>query len=254
VVIAGMVVRSIYGKASRTGVLKPYVYPLTLVMIASTYSLYTLHRFRFVYDFPSLALFSSALYLLYFRRSRLLFAAVFMVATINRETSLFLIIFCVLVNPANNSSPAAGKWRHWLEHARLPLTVPLLAFWISWHCWISYHFVHNASESWSRFWLNVGILLWPTSWVQILSTFAFCGPTVLIFRREIVDQTLRAWQWTLPVWIIFMAHYGIFVEVRIFGELIPYMAVMTGLMAEEHIVRSYQKSLELAHGVALPTV
>jgi hypothetical protein len=245
VITTGLVARSIYVKASRTGILTPYVYPLTLLMIACTYVLYTMHRLRFVYDFPSLALFSIGLYLIYFRRSKGLFVSVFLVATINRETTLFLLAFYLLVPPddigAGNKPSTWGR----LLFSRLIVVAPLLAYWIGWHVWVVAHFRNNATQSWSRVWLNVGILLWPTSWVQILSAFAFCWPLVLLLRREVADQTLRLWQWVPSIWLVFMLRYGIFIEVRIFGELIPYVACMAALISEEYIVRSYQDHLDV---------
>ena len=244
VIITGLVARSIYCKASRTGLLTPYVYPLTLLMITCTYSLYTLHRFRFVYDLPSLAFFSLGLHLLYFRGSRLLFAAVFLVATVNRETSLFLLVFYALASSPGVVDIARRTSHRHLQPLRWGVFICLLASWTAWHIWIGHHFAQNASESWSRVWLNVGILLWPTSWAQILGTFAFCWPVILLRRREVTDQTLRSWQWVLLLWPLVMLREGIFVEVRIFGELIPYMAVMATLIAENSIVRYHLRVLE----------
>jgi hypothetical protein len=44
------------------------------------------------------------------------------------------------------------------------------------------------------------------------------------------------WLWTLPAWFGLMFLYGIIVEGRLYGELIPYLACMSALIAEESIL------------------
>ena len=89
--ITGVLTTRIYQASSRQRLLTPFIYPLTLVTFAATAILHTVQNFRFTYDLPSLAFFSTAFYLIYFRRHWAWFAALFVIATINRETTLLLL-------------------------------------------------------------------------------------------------------------------------------------------------------------------
>ena len=140
VILAGLVARQIYKSASPTSLLTPLVYPLTLLMVAATYAFGTMHRLRFLYDLPSLGFFAAGLYLLYFRKPRWQFALLFCIATLNRETTLFLLALFVLTrwldtrstttrdhgtHNAVTSPPHTPAWRI----PRLPLAdVALTAF------------------------------------------------------------------------------------------------------------------------------
>ena len=234
VVTTGVVAYHLYAAASRTRMLLAFVYPLTLVMITATYSMNTFHRMRFIYDLPSLAFFSLGIYLIYFRSSKWLFVLLFVVATVNRETTLFLLMFYLLQEyqvaaflPGWNRILAVlrGSW----------IVLPLALLWLGWHRWVEAHFASNQSEAGPRFWLNVGTFLWPCSWPQLLSTFAFCVPACILYRRQVRDKTLRIWQAVVPVWFVVMMRYGLFVEIRIFGELIPLFACSAALIAEHSI-------------------
>ena len=96
IAVTGLVGLSLYKAASRTRILTPFVYPLTLVMITVTYCLGTMHHLRMLYDLPSLGFVSVGLALIYFRVNAIIFSALFVIATINRETTLFLLLFLVL--------------------------------------------------------------------------------------------------------------------------------------------------------------
>jgi hypothetical protein len=52
-------------------------------------------------------------------------------------------------------------------------------------------------------------------------------------RRRIPDPQLRAWLWLLPVWLAFMFVFGILIETRVFGELIPLVVCATTLILEQ---------------------
>ena len=55
-------------------------------------------------------------------------------------------------------------------------------------------------------------------------------------RRRIVDHQLKAWLWILPFWFIFMFVFGILIETRVYGELIPYIVCITALIIEQGLV------------------
>ena len=245
VAVAGLVARAIYRSSSRTGLLTPFVYPLTLLMIAATYALSTMHRLRFIYDLPSLGFFAAGLALIYFHKPRSWFAALFLIATVNRETTLFLLFFLMLRLWAD-AGPAVASARgflllRWLALRDGLLLTALLTAWIGWHVWVAHHFASNASESKPRLLLNLWTILFPTSWLQLVSCFAFCGPLLLAYRRSLIDPVLRAWFLVLPVWAVFMLHYGVLMETRIFGELIPYIACVVALGVEREVLARVER-------------
>ncbi len=234
--IAGVATTRIYQASSRTRLLTPLVYPLLLVLCGATYVMHTVQNFRFIYDLPSLAFFSVAMYLLYFRRHRLLFAALFLVATINRETTLLLLPLAMI-----NDAVIDGRfrWQQMLRARTLLLVVPLAALWLAWQILVRRHFAHNLSEFYPRFDWNFKSLLVPQAWPQLLSACGYLLP--LVVRRRIADPKLQAWLWLLPLWLLFMFCFGILIETRIYGELIPLVVCASMLILEETLVRRMEE-------------
>ena len=233
VVLAGWVATRIYEAASERRLLTAYVYPLVLVFCATGYILLPLQPFRFYYDLPSLGFFSVGLYLIYFRKNPLWFAALFVIATINRETTLMLLWFFVLAAVAEGY---AVDWRQAYAPRTLAVVVPLALYWTGWHIFVGRMFAHNHLEWIRHYVVNAVLLAWPPAWPQMLSAGCFLILPILVFRRCVKDATLRIWLWALPAWFGIMFVYGILVEVRIFGELIPYLACMAALIAEQTIL------------------
>ncbi len=245
VAITGLVARALYRRASPSGVLTPTIYPLTLVMVVATYCLSTDHHLRMVYDLPSLALFAMGLYVIYFRRSVLFLMSIFVLATINRETSILLLAFFVL-----SACCVDGEFRPKLAFApRTVLVVLVLAvFWLGWQHWVGLRFAANPSEASIRWKHNVYLLLNPLTWPQFFSIGAFTVPAILLYRRQIGDPLLRLWLWVLLPWAVLMIVFGIVIETRIFGELIPYLACCFALIAEKLIA----ERLSLVRSSAVP--
>ncbi len=231
--IAGWFTVRIYEASSRRRLLTPMVYPLLLVVCGATYIMHTVQNFRFIYDLPSLAFFSAAMYLIYMRRHPLLFVALFLVATVNRETTLLLLPL-YLINEAVDGDHLL--WSKALRARNLLLVFPLAAFWIAWQIFIRQHFAANPSEFYPRFNWNLKSLLVPQAWPQLLSACAYLMLFVVVMRRRIADPRLRAWLWLVPLWCVFMFSFGILIETRVFGELIPFVVCATTLITEEIIV------------------
>ncbi|HEY0784398.1 MAG TPA: hypothetical protein VGD62_00915 [Acidobacteriaceae bacterium] len=236
VATAGLVARALYRRTSRTQLLTPYLYPLTLLMVASTYAVLTLHAVRFPFDLPSLAFFSLGLYLIHAQRPLLWFSSLFLVATINRETTLLLLVFFVLAECSRNPAPHHRfDWRRSYAPPTLRVVLPLATAWLAWHLWVVHRFAANppVPSAMARVALNLGTLAIPLAWPQLLATFGYLLPAVLAGRRSIHDAVLRSWLWALPVWLAFMLYYEIVIEIRLFGELIPYIACIAALIAEQ---------------------
>ncbi len=237
--IAGWVATKLYQAASTRKLLTPLIYPIVLVLCVATYVLHTIQNFRFIYDFPSLAFFSLAMYVIYFRKSLWWFTAIFLVATINRETTLLLLGFLLL-----DRAVADGRlvWKRVFAPRMLLYVAPLALFWIAWQLMIRHLFAMNHSEFYPRIPLNLKFFISPQAWPQLLGGCCYLLPIVLIFRGYLRDPRLRAWLWVLPAWFAFMFVYGILIETRIFGELIPYVAAAGSLMAEEAILSRLRRS------------
>jgi branched-subunit amino acid ABC-type transport system permease component len=73
----------------------------------------------------------------------------------------------------------------------------------------------------------------PMAWPQLLSAGGYLLLFVIVMRRRIADPRLRAWLWLVPVWLVFMFVYGILIETRVFGELIPLIVCATAVIVEE---------------------
>lgn len=249
VFIAGWVTTRIYQAATRRGLLAWAVYPFFLVLCVVTYSLHAVQNFRFLYDLPSLAFFSVGLYLIYFRKSTLLFVALFAVATLNRETTLLLLPFFVLsacLRPDSAShhqhalvliSPSPHRerfhWRNALDPAIAIPTLLMLGYWFAWHVFIFHLFRNNVSEYYPRLSFNWIYFSHIRYYPQLVSAFAYLAPFLVLFRRKIADPQLRLWIWILPAWYALMTVWGLLVETRIFGELLPFLACSAVLIAEE---------------------
>lgn len=237
-VVCGWVATQIYRHSSPYKLLTPYVYPLVLVMAVTTYVLHAVADFRFYYDLPSLGFFSFGLYLIYFRKPAAWFAALFLVATINRETTLLLLVFYAL---AAAEERGRMKLKKLYKIEVLGVLVPLLIYWTAWHIIVGRMFAHNHLEWIRHYAVNAVLLAWPPVWPQLLGTGCYVVPLIVLYRSYVTDSTLRLWLWALPAWFGVMFIYGILNETRIYGELIPYLTCMAMLIAEEAIVRHLRR-------------
>lgn len=273
VLIAGWVAVQIYRASSRRQLLEWLVYPLFLVLCVVSYILHTVQNYRFVYDMPSLAFFSLGLYLIYFRKSKLLLAALFAVATLNRETTLLLLPFYLLsecvrgeaARPSSASrsapSPTAGASRRLAIVPLLPVGSPrsrvylrrvlrpevviftllMLMYWVVWHVFIFHIFQHNSSEYYPRTVFNLYCFERLRYYPQLLSAGGYLLPFLFIFRKNVRDAQLRIWMWTIPAWYALMFTWGILVETRVFGELLPFIACAGALIAEEWLTAAVRR-------------
>ncbi len=233
IVLAGWVATRIYGAASERRLLTAYIYPLVLVLCAVTYVLVSLHARSFFYDLPSLGFFAVGLYLIYFRKHPIWFAVLFVVATLNRETTLVLLLFFVL---AAMTKSGEIDWRRCYAPRTLAVVVPLAIYWMAWHIYINRLYAGNTTAWIPAYKINLVLLAWPPAWPQLFAAGGYLVLPILLYRRRVKDVTLRLWLWTLPAWFGLMFLYGIVLESRLYGELIPYLACMGALIAEQSIM------------------
>jgi hypothetical protein len=264
VMVAGWVAVRLYEAASQRRLLSWAVYPLFLVLCVVTYTLHAVQNFRFIYDMPSMMFFALGLYLIYFRKPVIWLAALFAVATWNRETTLLLLPFYILstgvdserrepetraaaqttnglsLMPAERASPCFD-WRRMLRPETTIPAAAMAVYWTVWHLFVFHLFRHNVSEYYPRVSLNLYTFRHLRYYPQLFSACGYLLLLLVLFRRDVRDARLRAWILVLPVWYLVMGVWGILVETRIFGELLPFAAAAGVLIAEERLVAAMQR-------------
>lgn len=218
----------------------------SLSVIFMTYFQYILSSdspFLYPYDLPSLAAFSVGIYLL-LRRRWAWYYMLFIVGTFNRETTCFLTGFMVLFEyfplrrseqePLRNlKARSAGAPRDRSLVIGMHVLLQML-LWVG----IRYYSVHFFSSAaphyvaltWTH---NLREGFSPKHWPSLLSSFGFLWLVYLFGFKRIPYRALRWSGWLLLFWFAIMMCVGWNYEIRIYGELIPYMAISTVLIAHE---------------------
>jgi hypothetical protein len=179
-------------------------------------------HFLLPYDLPSLFFFCTGFYLLVTRRALILIPLI-AVATLNRETSLFLIVFYLVFEMSRRSD----------SHKRAAVfarAAGMLAAWVAMRAIVLHLYGHNPTGSGSRLaelhlWQNLGFLVKPQHWPAFASIFGFTLPIVIGFRRYLEPAFLRRGLIVVALWFALMLFVGVLIEIRIFGELISYMSI-----------------------------
>ena len=195
---------------------------MTSVLALSTYALlpfnYRLQDF-YPYDVPSMLFFTVGLILIDQRRW-LLFYPLFVVATINRETSIFLTVATALI--WFGRQPVHQTAVHVLGQGVL---------WLLTKWWLFETFKGNPAFGYGLFQpqlkMNVVLLLeHPLSIAAALSTWAFLWIPVIARYDRIRHPGLRRTLWLVPMVVAAMTLVGVVTETRIYAELLP--VVMAG--------------------------
>jgi hypothetical protein len=237
--IAGYFCIKLYRAVSPPRTLELLVYPLFLATVLVSYAVHVERNTNLPYDFPSLAFFTAGLYVIYTRKFLPLFFIV-LVGTLNRETTLFLIVIYVL-DCASVQVSAENRtwWRERLRFSQIPwLRVFLLCLaWVVVEGALSYHFAGNdrrhahirISENLHR--------LKPENWPVLLNICGYLLPFVLVLQPAIRPARFGNYSLVAPLWIAVMICYGVITETRIYGELVPYITVATVLLLEQYLGR-----------------
>lgn len=171
------------------------------------------------YDIPSILFFTLGLILIHERRW-LLFYPLFFVATINRETSIFLTAATALI--WCDQQPARRTAVHLLAQSLL---------WLGTKWWLFETFKANPTVGYGLFQpqlkMNVALLLErPLSVATALSTWAFLWIPVIARYDRIQHPGLRRTLWLVPLVVAAMLWVGVVTETRVYAELLP--VVMAG--------------------------
>lgn len=228
---SGWVALQLYQAASRRSWLGWAVYPIFLALCTVTYILHTVQNFSYVYDLPSLAAFATGFYLIYFRKPLVWFIALFAIATLNRETTLLLLPFWALSQCLGPDGRL--RWQTLCSAKVVAVVVALGLYWAAWHHVVFGIFATNASEYYTRPVYNFKFFIRLRYWPQLASTFGFLWPFLFIYRKQVRDAQLRVWLWMLPVWYVFMLLWAVITETRVYGEMLPFLAPVAAVLAEE---------------------
>ena len=107
---------------------------------------------------------------------------------------------------------------------------------MAWHVYVNRLYSSNHTAWIPAYKINLVLLAWPPAWPQLFAAGGYTILPIVLYRKRVKDATLRLWLWTLPAWFGLMFLYGIIVESRLYGELIPYLACMGALIAEQSIL------------------
>ncbi|HEX6770577.1 MAG TPA: hypothetical protein VF126_01035 [Acidobacteriaceae bacterium] len=200
---------------------------LVSYMAYFTYILNFGPHFLLPYDLPSLFFFCAGFYLLLMRRPLMLIPLI-AIATLNRETAVFLVVFYLLLEwPPRENRERRG--------AVLAYAAAMLAAWVAMRLVVLHLYGHNPTIAHSRLadvklWQNLGFLVKPQHWPALASIFGFTWPLVIAWRREIEPRFLRRGLIAVAMWLALMLVVGVLIEIRIFGELISYMSLALGVI------------------------
>ncbi len=200
---------------------------LTVAMAYFTFALPYGLDYVVPYDIPSLLAFCLA-FLALAAGKRTLFYLTFAIGTLNRETTIFLVVpFAVwqLFDADGSRRPdgARGVALH---------SVVLVAIWIALKLLIGRLYAGRTPlpDDSGLFETHLGgnliSILKPYQWPLLASLFGFSLPILFRYRGRIDDFRLRrSLEVLLPLWAVAMFVVGVVVEIRVFGELIAPVAL-----------------------------
>jgi hypothetical protein len=227
----------LYRAVCPNGKLALLVLPTFLYVSIWSYTLHVYRNVSYPYDISSLAFFTAGLLYIYQRRFWPL-VAVMLLGTLNRETTLFLILLFVLDGIQPDAGEPAKDLLFRIRAAPWLRTALLLAIW----CGIRLTMMHifggnDRSETYDRFREN----LQDISLKHLPGMLNLCGyllPIVWLLRKHVHPERFGSYAIIIPFWIAVMAWKGLLLESRIHGELGGYVAVASVLLLERYITES----------------
>ena len=196
-------------------------------------------NFLLPYDLPSLFFFCGCLYCIISGRM-LLFYVFFIVGTFNRETICMSTLFLVI-----------WHWRESKAHMQtrvlLGHVVAQAVAWIAIKLYLRHSFAQNVADvtnatPYYKLAGNLKTILEPQQWPVLLSVFGFTLPLVLIWRKSMRNAAMEREIYFLAAWFAVMMLVGVIIEIRVFSEMIGYMALAVALIGF-HRISSPQRNI-----------
>ena len=220
---------------------------LVSVMALTLYAILPFNYFNSPYqpcDIPSVLFFTAGL-LLIREENWLWFYPLFAIATLNRETSIFLVVVLVFVLFDQCSWRTLGL----LAGSQLAIwTAIKTALWMIYlpNRWLGYGLYEFQLK------VNAATLLnFPIKGLIVLSTWGGLWLAVVIWHRRIDDVFLKRTLWTIPVFVASMLMVGFVIEMRIYGEVLPivlaafwvvFLDVIAGVVQQRDTANSTESS------------
>ena len=181
----------------------------------SIYAVLPFNYFNYVfypYDIPAALFFTLGLILLH-RRNWALFYPVFIAATMNRETSIFLVAATVFVFFDSCSRRTLAL----LVSSQLLIWVAIKT-----GLWLLYGDNYGVGLFFCQLRVNVlTIVTFRIRAISALSTWGWLWVAVVMGHRRIADPFLRRNLWLVPLFVVAMLIVGFVLEVRIYGDVLP---------------------------------
>ena len=191
--------------------------PFHFLLVDESLSFYT-------YDIPAILFF--VLGLAAARAERwALFYPLFVVATLNRETSCFLAVVVLITG--------AGRWprrrllRHGLVQAALWLAVKG-ALWVRFQQNTDLQYSNAAGLLKNTLADNLAAAGDPRTWLLLPAVYGYLWIPLLVFRRRLPDPWLRRALLAVPLFHLVMLVPGEILELRIYADMLP--LVVLGLV------------------------
>lgn len=230
-IAAAIYAQKLYDAVSEHHTLPLLVFPTLLFTVIWTYCIHLEANYSYPYDMLSLAFFTAGLYYIY-RRRYFPLLLVLLIGTLNRETTLFLIVIYIL--DAASKDGARGAYLRQFRWRQVPWirVLVLVAIWSGIELALAHRFAHNdRSEDYVRIVENLGRLR-PRMIPALLNICGYSIPLVLLFHRSLRPQRYANYLWVFPVWFGVMFYAGVIIETRIYGELCSFSSVALVLIVE----------------------
>jgi hypothetical protein len=191
--------------------------PLLVHFVALEY-----FRVWYPYDIPAVLGFAGFWWALD-RRNWVACYLIFALATLNRETTLFLAVLPLLAGWGR--APFPRLVAHGAALGLLWLTLKLA---------LHYTLAPDAPPFQWQLGSNLQALAArPLDLLQILAAFAFAWLPVLVFWQRIPDRALARALLIVPAWLLAMALVANLHEIRVFAELVPLVWLAACLLAAQ---------------------
>ncbi len=192
------------------------------------------------YDLPSVAFFAICMALIVADRTVWLYP-VFALATLNRESTIFLVLMLGLYRSAE-FGPA--QWRSRRARNTYGHILGLTLVWIALRA-LLHHIFHPPDIPGAEVggfeihvFDNLGYLLRPYYWTSFLSLFGFTWIFIYAHWSDVPHTGIRRMLWIGPVYLVAMYIVGVLSEIRIFGELIPLYAIAFTLLLRGYLAKT----------------
>jgi len=219
------------------------LFSLTLfIILPYQYIFYSwsLGAIYYPYDIPSVLFFTLGLILIY-KKNWPIYFPVFIIATFNRETTIFLtFIYFVTTIKKNNMIPV-------LFHC-----ISQLIIWIFIKKYLAVLYAGNPGPGFfmNFFFVNWAAITNPVNAVRVASSFGFIWIMVLYDFKLITDEFVKRSLIVVIPFLLGMFIVGNVIELRIYGELIPvilsaFLLIVNNLhhmeLEQSHIIGSRQR-------------